>query len=309
MPALAAVTLFTTLRMREMAELKAEHPFESLADRLPEPRRAAQPLPEAAALASAEQDDEMRRGADGIRNRMLEQLHERTTEQFVNAPGFGVGRVPLLPTRGWIVGDRRPEAPAQPGGRGTSAGDLPAAADGPREADNAARALHGRAVVDFANPAGWGLVRGRNQVAGFRPRGFSQLPDEASGRRSDGLQPPGGMTAWRVETVALVGLLRHPGPVVYVSDKLPAIDRLRGATAPTRPLDEFEAAGLAKFRAGADDHAVGTAGRLRLVASLRNGKTCADCHGGEVGDLLGAFAYSLRAVPGMMSGGGAGRGP
>lgn len=294
---LIAFAVFTAPRMREMAQLKAEHPFVSLADRLPEPARAARPLPEPAALALSEQDADTRRETDGIRNRMLEQLHERTTEQFVNAPGFGVGRVPLLPSRGWVIGRGRDGPPAQPGGRGTSAGDADADDPAePREADDAARALHGRAVLDFANPAGWGLVRGRDRVAGFRSHGFSRVPDETAGRRADGPPPPGGTTAWRVETVDLVGLLLHPGPVVYVSDKLPAMDQLRGATAPTRPPDEFEAAGLAKFRAGDDYHAAGTADRLRLVASLRNGKTCADCHGGEVGDLLGAFAYTLRAV-------------
>ena len=45
-----------------------------------------------------------------------------------------------------------------------------------------------------------------------------------------------------------MSLLVHGGQVVYVSENLPRMDRLRGA--PTRPLDGFEAAALEKLRHG-----------------------------------------------------------
>ena len=63
---------------------------------------------------------------------------------------------------------------------------------------------------------------------------------------------------------------------------------------PTRPLDTFESCGLESLRQGEDLFIGGTASELRMLGAVRSIKQCLDCHGGERGDLLGAFSYSLR---------------
>lgn len=270
-------------RFREADRLRHEFGFESMAGRVPAPRPAVAPLPATAEGSLRTFDEELQAQTFGgwVRNSQLAQIHERTTEQFIDAPGFGVGRMTMPPPSQKSLGQEdRPPVPDQPGPGGTSAGDIdPAEVGEPVAAGEGLQKMHRAAAVDFLNPEGWGLVKGRDRVAGFRPHAFSAVPDAKP--------------KWEVERVELVGLLLHPEPLVYVSEKLPAMDQLRGA--PTRPLDEFEAAGLAKLRAGEDYHAAGTADRLRMVASLRNGKACLTCHGGEYGDLLGAFSYTLRA--------------
>ena len=98
----------------------------------------------------------------------------------------------------------------------------------------------------------------------------------------------------RVESV---GLLAHPEPVVYVSERLPAMADLRSA--PTRPLDEFEADALAAVRRGEDGHAARRGDEVRFVGAVRSARQCVGCHGGERGGLLGAFSYTLEPVAGM----------
>jgi len=93
-----------------------------------------------------------------------------------------------------------------------------------------------------------------------------------------------------------VGLLLHAEPVVYVSEHLPRMDEQREA--PTRPLDRFEASALEGLRRGEDILVQETAGNLRMLGAIRNAKQCIECHGGERGDLLGAFSYSLRCNDG-----------
>ena len=69
------------------------------------------------------------------------------------------------------------------------------------------------------------------------------------------------------------------------------MDELREA--PTRPLDRFEASSLDKLRQG-EDLIVGRSPRqLRMLGAIRSLKQCVACHGGERGDLLGAFSYRL----------------
>ena len=65
-------------------------------------------------------------------------------------------------------------------------------------------------------------VQSRERVAGFLPHRFSKVPEA---------------TTWQVQRIELVGLLKHPEPVAYLSDRLPAMAELRDA--PTRPLDAF----------------------------------------------------------------------
>jgi hypothetical protein len=115
-------------------------------------------------------------------------------------------------------------------------------------------------------------------VAGFQAHQFSAVP-----------QPE---RRWRLQHLDLVGLLLHVTPVAYVSAQLPRMDELR--TAPTRPLDVWEDAGLASLRSGQDLFVRETAHGLRMLGAIRSVKQCLECHGGEPGTLLGAFSYTLR---------------
>ncbi len=138
--------------------------------------------------------------------------------------------------------------------------------------------LHEASVLDFTNPAGFGLVKDRTHVYGFQRHGFSKVPDPAD--------------TWKVGTIDLVGLLLHETPVAYISANLPRMDELRGA--PTRPLDPFEAQGLEHLRGGQDLFVRGSDKRVRMLGAVRSVKQCLACHGGDRGDLLGAFSYTLR---------------
>jgi len=260
--------------MAEYARLRERFPYESMGDRVPALKAAERPA--RATTDSSEVDAEVEREArrGWMRDRMLKRLHEDTTGLFVNSPGFGVGRMLFAPREQTLESRPRDDPPDQPALRPSDAG--PGPASGGIDLD----AMHTLGVVDFVHPDGFGYFKDRRHVAGFQPHAFSRIP--------------GPTPLYAVETVELIGLLRHPEPVVYVSTRLPAMAELREA--PTRPLDDFEAAGLAAVRAGPDLHTARPGGRRRMVGALRNGRQCVQCHGGDEGDLLGAFSYSLWAA-------------
>lgn len=283
--AIAFVAAYGTAGWFALAEqaaadrLRKQYPFESMADRVPEPRDDQRGTLPAAARPEREVVD------DGdfmsaVRARHLRRLHERTVDAFVNSPGFGVARVTPLPTEESLR-DRseRGPVPDQPGSPSAwpPAVTFETLPDAARESH---RRMHADAVLDFVNPRGWGYVAEGRRAAGFLRHAFSRVPEPAAG--------------WRVEAVELVGLLRHPGPVVYRSDRLPAMADL--GDAPTRPLDRFEAAALDAVRNGEDGFAARRGDELKFVGAIRSANPCVACHGGRRGDLLGAFSYSLRLV-------------
>lgn len=136
------------------------------------------------------------------------------------------------------------------------------------------RDLHLARILDFLNIAGFGHSKDR-RAAGFQPHGFAK----ESGLKGD----------WTADRIDLIGLVVHPEPVVYLTDRLPTMTEAR--TAKTRKPDAFEADALAKFRAGGD---LVTGDGGRMVGSIRSANQCVECHGGNRGDLLGAFSYRLR---------------
>jgi hypothetical protein len=99
--------------------------------------------------------------------------------------------------------------------------------------------------------------------------------------------------AWRVQTLELVGLLLRDEPQVYNSDQLPRMDQLPGAA--TRALDRFERIALNDLRRGEDLFITQGEEGVRMLGAVRSTKQCVGCHGGDRGDLLGAFSYALRS--------------
>ncbi|MBN9518748.1 hypothetical protein J0H58_09550 [bacterium] len=261
------------------AELRGRYPFESMAVRVPEPRRG-----DATLTPAAEKALELFEGGPGaptlqrFRELELRYLHEYTVQAFINSPGFGVTRMRPPPREESLKPPPdRPEPPPQPASPGPAwdgAGFM-----GSVSADQRADfgRMHTAGLFDFVNPGGWGYARSRREVAGFLPHAFSRVPEASE---------------WKVERVELVGLLRHADPVVYQSERLPAMADVKDA--PTRSLDAFEIAGLKAIRRGEDGFAGRRGDEVRFVGAVRSANACVGCHGGERGDLLGAFSYRLR---------------
>jgi hypothetical protein len=273
------------------------YPFESLAGRAPAARhdRAAAPAIEPATEARLQ---DIEHGVEyddltwaGRRARSLEYLHADRVKRFTERPGFGNLRMGgLFPNRSSLAPDQpapveQPDV-SEPDPAALSADPAVPTRAGAGQPTGDDRGdlwtMHELGFRDFINLPGFGLLKDRDHVAGFRPHGFTRVPNYP--------------VVWRVRRLELVGLLKHDEPVVYLSDHLPRMDELRDA--PTRPLDDFEREGLAALRRGEDLHtAPGPNGRLRMLGSVRAVKQCVGCHEACRGDLLGAFSYVLARAP------------
>ncbi len=272
---LVAYGITTWFAVEREERLRQQFPIESLEDRLPPRPTTGRPAPaDPDRLDYLESTFDRENFLADIRDRNLRRLHEDRVGQFANSYGFGVGRMSSLNEYTLERGLRNGPPVPQPGpGPDRSPPDKwePVAGSG---FDH----LHTASVLDFLNPAGFGRFESRGRVIGFQRHGFSKVPDPAD--------------TWKVGTIDLIGLLLHPTPVAYVSANLPRMDELRGA--PTRPLDPFETAGLEALAGGNDLFVRGSDRQVRMLGAVRSTKQCLGCHGGDRGDLLGAFSYTLR---------------
>ena len=211
-------------------------------------------------------------------------------EWFIASPGFGVAR-----TFNRYMPERREFDAPQPDASvlsedhfdPTQAKPSPGP-DSPTE-DTLWR-THLDGLMDFVNPEGFGYVKNRRQVTGFRPHQFRDVPS-VSGLTSRS-------TDWRIHRLELVSLLKSSRPAVYVSEHLPRMAELRDA--PTRPLDGFEAAMLPALQQGEDLKLDYGSDTIRMLGAIRAGEQCLKCHDGQRGDLLGAFSYRLRRGAGTV---------
>jgi hypothetical protein len=265
----------------EYARLRVRYAYESMDGRVPAPRPVADGTalrPEATRRLDR-LEAEIPEEANGYRGYTLKSLHESAVASFINSPGFGIGRMILPNERNLAVNLRRGPEPLQPGSRFAadwSPGEL--TPPGPGDATELGRMLDD-SIVDFVNPWGFGYFKDRRHVAGFEPHRFSRLPGPAN--------------RWIVQALELVGLLLHDEPAVYVSGRLPRMDELR--VAPTRPPDRFESYALDALRRGEDTFITQEGEGVRMLGAVRSNRRCTACHGGDRGDLLGAFSYTLRA--------------
>jgi hypothetical protein len=260
--------------MSRYDRLREQYPYESMEERIPAPPPASGGAGwDDGTLATLESD--LDRSGAGGRAGSLRQLHEERVRLFTNSPGFGVRRLagPEWGLRYWPRdGQTDQPGPHSPPGAEPARDQTPSAADEPD-----LLTLHNKGTFDFVNLKGFGFVKDRRHVAGFISHGFSDVPSPT--------------LRWHVERLDLIGVLLHPEPVAYVSDKLPAMDELRGA--PTRKLDAFEVTGLDALRTGQTLYLSRAGDRPRMLGAVRNVRQCVGCHGGERGDLLGAFSYAL----------------
>jgi hypothetical protein len=287
----AAYGVYATFELREISVLRQRFPYVSVEERLPYPPTPGGTLSEAA----ANRLDALEIEIEGvgylphlyrtIRVRQLEELHEDAVQVFGRRAGFGVGR--MAEFTAWLLdaGESKEPTSLQPVSRPGSAWSSaslqlkpPSAKDTDWQTDLSA--LHEAGVVDFVYPDRFGFIKDRRHVAGFEPHRF-------------GLGPPLRTARLKLQTIDLVGLVRHEEPVAYVSDFLPSMAELQQA--PTRPLDPFEELGLKALRRGDTLFVRDTRGGLRALGAIRSVRQCVACHGGQRGDLLGAFSYTLQA--------------
>ncbi len=288
------------------AALRDEYPSESLAGRLDYERHAAADLqsheevlavnsmPQATQerLTALEQGHSRPSYMASRRSEALRLVHARRVDQFVNAEGFGVGRMSRPSPSMMRYYNRAREAvadfdEASPPPSSAETADMPAAKlPAQAKAELRLGPLHEDALRDFANPDSFGYVQDVDHVAGFEPHGFTELPRIRLSDKS---------VRWLTVRVELVSLLKHERPMVYVSAHLPKMSEL--ADAPVRPLDEFEAGALEKLRRGEDVVDEVNVKGLRMLGSIRAVRQCLKCHQIQRGSLLGAFSYEFQRDP------------
>lgn len=296
-----------------MKEWRAQHPRMSLESRLAyeEPHRPV----ESQGIETSPRTDEpemtmVLNGSD--RARILMELHQGTYDYFVTSPGFGVARIQAtLQAMSWIpsldttkLPEPRPEPPAypqdhEPGGvplapRSESAPRFePPQLPPPENTLGDSRGMldfHRQAKSSFLDPRGWGYVRNQREVIGFAPHAMRQHSKFSLEMHSD----VDGV--WRLSRLELMSLLRHERPRVYVSRKLPNMERLEDV--PTRELDRFEAAALPRLEGGEPIVIHSDVNTTRMLGAIVAGKACLQCHTVPEDFLLGAFSYQLdRRVP------------
>ena len=277
--AYAITMVFVLQDVEKYARLRERFPYESIEDRLPKPPSQAGlgPLPDRTHERLTDLEQWVGSEGDLHRAEMLRLLHEERVKLFVSSPGFGRVRMVRPYERGLSL---EPRARVPQLSLSTyapeSAGEK---APEPKvwEGEHLNR-LHKMAIVDFAYPEGFGFIKDRRHVAGFQPHQFGRTPEPAE--------------QWEVWRLELVGLLLHEKPVAYVTEHLPRMDELGEAA--TRSLDPFEASALEKLRQGEDLLYTEASAGMRMLGAIRSVKQCMGCHGGERGDLLGAFSYTLR---------------
>jgi hypothetical protein len=295
-----------------LSKLRKEFPLQSVSDRLAYETKANGALARAETASeihlspnveqrlvwTEESQNPVKNWYDrNVRRRMLTSLHNRTSDEFVFAQGFGPTRMAglnhvyaegiRLPEQGPIPLQQESDPPYNPGQDSA----VPAADAELRErlqpAENELTFLHNAGVADFLDAGRMGFVRDRDHVAGFQSHQFTKIPELTIPKDEPSLP-------WRIVRLELVSLLTHDVPMAYISKNLPKLDELRNA--PTRSLDDFERQSIDRLRSDEDVVTDETPDRIRMVGSLRAAKNCLECHFVKRGELLGALSYELVPV-------------
>jgi hypothetical protein len=267
------------------ADARKKLPFESLTARLPNgkpitPTKALSPESE---KRWATFDDQMASAQDS-RAALLKALHEKTRKFFVESPGAGPFRGIPFPDENILLTDWHGDIkqPGEPADFPLSPGEALRRLEPVKEFYSS----HENGLQLFLSPRNFGFIKDRDQVAGFKPHGFRTNWFNDFVHESK---------PWRINHVQLVGVLSHDLPVVYLTDGLPSMEQVRQGK--TRTLDFFEEAALPALRDGEDLYIVNKDDTIRMLGAIRATKTCQKCHDADIGDLLGAFSYTLRPAP------------
>jgi len=263
----------TARQLRNLDKLREDYPFASISHRLPQQPREMQPAP-SSLTPQVERDlavfERFRESSSG-RVRDLERLHSESYQRFVSSPGFGFSR--MRPMTAWRL--ELDEIDTR---------QLPIPMD--HRYGNEPEDLRTWALQSLFEPDATGVVRSRDEVAGFGSHAFR--------RGDDPIKKLDSNPAWQLDRLELVGLLTNESPVVYVSDQLPRMDILNQYE--TRLLDDFETSALARIRTARDIEIAELPDGVRMLGAIRAGKDCLVCHDTTRGTLLGAFSYRLTRV-------------
>jgi hypothetical protein len=279
---------------QDILQLREEYPIVSLADRLPVPadldieKASTPPTGLVKELDQHyEKEHESPRYYVSSRNAGLMQLHSSVYYLFISSPQFGVMRMPTAYTR-LSKQDYEAKITRQPGPFKPLALSLSEVDGLTGPSISLFRPMLTMNITEFVPINSLGYVKDHKHAAGFLPHGQRDYanPDYYSGERHELFKH---YTLLRLD---LVSLLLHETPVAYLTDTLPAMDKVKELK--TRPLDAFEAVALLKLRSGEDLYAREYQGNTRVLGALRNARQCMACHDGAYGELLGAFSYDLK---------------
>ncbi|TWT46959.1 hypothetical protein KOR42_43030 [Thalassoglobus neptunius] len=279
----------------EVREMRDAYPFESLADRLPDPAKL-NALPESnlapQVVVRLSKKDDMYRGS---RASTLKRLHSEYYEDFVTAAGFGPVRMVRIQPRMVELPEPKPipqsklHCPKAIEESKNSSSDG-WSYSGEREfqaylqtVTDPRMKIHETSESEFLRPNTFGYVQDHEHVAGFQSHAFARVPvvDEETPELAE----------WRLERIELVGLLRNDEPVVYLSESLPNLEELD--TFETRPVDGWEADALSQLVDSTDLVVREQPQEIRMIGSLRASNNCLMCHDVRRGQVLGALAYTL----------------
>jgi hypothetical protein len=284
---------------QEEAEARKKLAFESLTQRLPKGKPITPPKPlDAESRKRWESSDRQLANRQGERAELLKALHERTRKFFVKSPGAGALRFGMVAPEAVLLDKSYVEFSGDPLRQPGEPADFPVSSGEYLrrvKPDEEFHSHHDDGLTGFLHPSGFGYIKDRDHVAGFKPHGFRSPP----GFIPFGFHPLGSnfgpIRHWYLSYVQLVGILSQEQPVVYLGDKLPSMEQVRQGK--TRALDLFEEVALQSLRDGEDLYIVGKDDTIRMLGAVRATGTCQKCHDAEIGDLLGAFSYTLRPVP------------
>ena len=238
LPAFVAIAAFHVQAARELAALRQDFPLQSLRERLDYEHRPVSNVSFDSLMPvnlSPLVDKNLTKLEEAERRshrrRQLREIHEWTATDFVEAQGFGVMRT--LPPRK----DRIQRPPLE---------DLPFSGSPPKEffgwqgfrrapVDQRFIGCTGLITFDFLDADGLGFVQAGPRAAGFIPHASHYEPAQMMGSSDKAIAD-----SYRVDRVELVSLLKHERPFVYVTDRLPRMDRLSADDVPLRELDTFE---------------------------------------------------------------------
>jgi hypothetical protein len=289
------------LRVQKLKAMRQEFPIVSLVDRLRYERSTKRQLVSknlslsgavAEQLATMESDLESK----NYREFQLGRIHSDRYLAFARTMGFGIGRVPFLPSSEYL---RQPPLRDIGFDEFVNRNAYDASSYQWRQFVETGKSsdiehLHSASRSDFIDPNSFGsiisdtavgaVLRPPSMIAGFIEHALHYSPNSS-------MEAP---NSWIIERLELISLLKFDEPRVYVLDHLPRMDQLSSDEVPTRPLDKFESAALAKLWTEQDVVVELKENHYRMLGSLRAAKQCANCHGVERGELLGAFSYFIR---------------
>lgn len=284
--------VYPAAELKRLAELRERYPLVSLAERLSyEAKHAASPATASAATvvplsAAVEQQLEQFEAIDDLVRRriVLERLHDRTSQEFVIASGFGNSRMGRISPSYIELPETKP-IPLPYMATASSPLGVFKMRDVQLPAAESLSMMHTESYLDFLDRERLGYVRDRRHVAGFISHRLTKVPKVETPK-----------STWQVARLELVSILKHDPPVAYIATHLPNMDQLRHAG--TRPLDSFESDVLARLRGQEDVVSAEGPDRIRMLGSLRASQKCLECHTAKRGELLGAFSYDLRPLEG-----------